>query len=118
MDDGVACKRGLAEERGEFGVALMQTRRAVLHAPAEIQLVERRTDRGMPGQAIVAVATMGEGHHHMIADRDAGDVGTDLLDHTGTFVSKHHRIRGNRQVTSHRVGMAHAGGHHPDQNLV
>ena len=114
----VGAERGLAEERRQVGIALVQARAAVLHAPAEIQLVEEVAHGGVPGQAVGAMAAMGEGHHHVVADGEVGDVGADLFDDPGALVPQHDRIGRDGQVASHRIGMTDAGRDHLDEHLA
>ena len=56
----------------------------------------------------------------MIADREAGDVLAQRLDHPGALVAEDHRpaARAERAVGEVQVGVADAGGRDPDQHLA
>ncbi len=56
----------------------------------------------------------------MIADREAGDVLAQRLDHPGALVAEDQRpaARAERAVGEVQVGVADAGGRDPDQHLA
>lgn len=91
---------------------------AIIHHTAEVELTATLADGRVSGQAVAAMATVREGQHHMVAHFHVADIVTDLLDHTGTFMAEHDRIRGDAQVACGGIGMADPGGHDTYQNLV
>ena len=57
--------------------------------------------------------------HDLVADRDAVDAGTDLLDDPRALVPAHRGDRAREVAVEHvEVGPAQAGGRHPDQDLA
>ena len=51
----------------------------------------------------------------MVANREAGNILTDLLDDPRTFVSEHNGVGRNTHVARHGIGMAHSGCNDLDQ---
>ncbi|MNF46167.1 hypothetical protein D3C84_273220 [compost metagenome] len=80
----------------------------------------RHAARQMAGHAVIAVATEHrQAGDHMIAGLDRTHFGADLLDHTGGFMTQHHRAGiGKRAVDDVQVRVAHTHRFSADQHFA
>ena len=75
--------------------------------------------RRVPAAAVAAAAARGERQQDVVAGRHRGDGGADPLDDAGALVAEHAGEREGQPARGHaEVGVAQAGGGHPDQDLV
>ena len=73
----------------------------------------------MPVPTVGALAAIGEGQHHMVAGLQVPHVAAHRLDEPSALVAEHDRCRHPARTLAHLlVGVAEAGGHDSDQNLV
>jgi hypothetical protein len=76
-----------------LAVGGLDRRRAVLAGTGNVQQHEGEAVRLAAGEAAGAVAARREGCGDVVADREVGDVHTDLLDDSGTLAPEDHGKR-------------------------
>ena len=121
VGDGQAGERRLAEEVAAERLAAAGDGGRPVPAGAADQVVRQPGGAvgRVPAAAVAAAAARGERQQHVVAGRHRGDGRADPLDDAGALVAEHAGQREGQSARGHaEVGVAQAGGGHPDQDLV
>jgi hypothetical protein len=94
--------------------------RAVGAAPARFERAGTLTIGDALSATRPALAAPWERDHDPVPGRKVGDVGSNLLDYTGAFMTANDRIGQVREIAiaGMQIGVAHAAGHYPHKHFV